>query len=420
MRGTVVRSLQGVFINRNYGLFLGGSFVSALGSWLLTVAQGWLVLQLGNSDFLLGLANFAQMAPLLVFGVVGGAVADRIDRRLLLLVTQFASFLAAAALAALAVTGRLSVSALLIVALAFGLANVLMWPTWSAFIKDLVGPEQLRLAVATNSARFNLTRVLGPAIGGLILARYGAAACLVLGTAMMLGVTAALLAIQSPPRQPSPAPRWRQALTQGVSYAWRHRPVRDVLLLTSVIALFGSSYQAFLPAFARDVLHAGPEGLGWELGAVGIGAIAGAVVSGHRIVARRPGQAMLLLLAVTGGGLLWFAAARDVLPALLALAIVGFATIGFLSTANASVQLAAPNAIVGSVMGVWVVVNAGLVPVGSLLLGSAAEVTTVSLAVGASGLVCLCCAAGVLLRQWWVRRRMVPVPATGMPSKRPG
>jgi len=399
MRQTMLRSFQGVVINRNYGLFLAGSFVSALGSWLLTVAQGWLVLQLGNSDFLLGLASFAQMAPLLILGMPGGAVADRVDRRLLLLVTQIVALLASAALALLAVLGRVQVSTLLLVALVTGLASAFMWPAWSAFIKDLVGPEQLRAAVATNSARFNLTRVLGPAIGGVILARYGSAACLIAGTVMMLGVTAALVAIRTPPAKPAPRRHWREVLTSGATYAWQHQQVRGILLVTAFMALFGSSYQAFLPAFARDVLRIGPQGLGWELGAVGVGAVAGAIASGRPRVARQPARAMLYLLGLAGGGLLLFALASSPLVALPALALIGFATIAFLAIANASVQLAVPDNIVGGVMGVWVVVNAGLVPIGSLLIGAVAEWLTVAVAVGVVGLICAGLSVALLIVQ---------------------
>lgn len=392
----VRRSLESALINRNYGLFLAGSFVSGLGSWLLTVAFGWLVLQLGNSDFLLGVANFAQMAPMLILGVVGGAVADLVDRRSLLLLTQFITFLASAVLAVLAVLNMLTIAALLTVALVTGLANAFMWPTWSAFIKDLVGPELLRNAVATNSARFNLTRVLGPAIGGAVLARFGPAPCLIVGSASTFGVMISLLLIKVTPSNVQRGLRWRRIFSQGFLYAWRNADVRNVLLITGVIAIFGSSYQAFLPAFAKDVLNIGPSGYGYELGAVGIGAILGAVVSGQRWVARRPDWAMYVMLGISGIGLTGFALTANPAIALPMLGVVGFATIAFLSTANASVQLAAPNDIVGSVMGVWVVVNAGLVPVGSLIVGKASDTWSVSLAIGVCGVVCFATSAPLL------------------------
>jgi MFS family permease len=408
-------SLASAVINRNYGLFLGGSFVSGLGSWLLTVAFGWLVLQLGNSDFLLGVANFAQMAPLLVLGAVGGAVSDRIDRRKLLLLTQFISFLASSGLAVLAVLDRLTIPALMITALVTGLANAFMWPAWSAFIKDLVGPEHLRNAVATNSARFNLTRVLGPALGGAVLAQFGPAPCLIIGSASTLGVMTALLFIHVAPEARSRALRWKDMVTRGFSYSWQHVDVRNVLLVTAVIAIFGSSYQTFLPAFAAIVLKIGPTGYGYELGAVGIGAILGALVSGQRWVARRPDVAMFVMLGVAGLGLVGFGATSAPAVALPMLAIVGFSTIAFLSTANASVQLAVPNEIVGSVMGVWVVVNSGLIPVGSLIVGKAADEWGVSLSILVCGLVCLVVSLPLLFHQarQHVLRKPVLVASAG-------
>ena len=157
--------VQRVLINRNYALFMGGSFVSALGSWFQSVALGWLVLELSNSPFVLGLVNFALMAPLFFLGFAGGVLADRVERRTLLLVGMGWSTLAIGLLAVLALRGQASVPAILVISLFIGLTQAIVWPAWQPFIKDLVPAERLREAIAFNSARFNLTRVLGASAG---------------------------------------------------------------------------------------------------------------------------------------------------------------------------------------------------------------------------------------------------------------
>lgn len=378
-----------MLINRNYAFFMAGSFVSATGSWFQAVAVGWLVLELSNSAFVLGLANFAQMAPLLVLGSVGGALADRVERRTLVLVSQAGGTLALGALAVLAASGRATVPLILLASLALGICNAVLWPTWSVFIKDLVGPERLREAIALNSARFNLTRVIGPALAGGVLSRFGAAVCLELAAAGMLGVLVSVWLIWLPsatkPNRPAP---WLQALREGMAFAWHHGPTRRLLLLTGSVGLIALPYQAFLPAIARDALAAGPEAYGVLLTAVGAGAIAGALLSGARTVARQPERAMAVLAAGTGLSLVLFASARSIWVAVPALALVGLCSIGYLSTANATLQLTVPDSLVGRVMGLWVMVNAGTTPVGSLLEGALAERLGLATTLVLAGSVC--------------------------------
>ena len=375
-----------LLINRNYALFTGGSFVSALGSWLQAVAIGWLVLELGNSTFLLGLANFAQMIPLLVLGVFGGAVADRVDRRRLLLVTQTGAVVVNGVLALLTATGGITIPLILLLALALGTLNAFVWPTWSAFIKDLVGPAQLRAAIAVNSARFNLTRVIGPAVGGYLIAKVGTAAVLGLGTITIFGVIASLLLIRVPAADPAPSSPLLSSLREGLSYTWQNQTARRLLFETGTLGLLGMPYQTLLPAFARDTLRIGPEGLGLLLTAVGIGAIVGAVLSGSPRTSRNPRRGMRLFVFVTATGLLATAAAASLPVALLGLALVGLGSIAFLSTANASLQLAVPDHLVGRVMGLWVVMNAGTMPLGSLLYGAGAEHAGVQGMIGLGGM----------------------------------
>jgi MFS family permease len=375
-------------INRNYALFMAGSFVSATGTWAQAVAIGWLVLDLGNSTFLLGLANFASMVPLLILGFPAGAIVDRFDRRKLLFVGQGGTMVVVILLAASALLGFINIPLILALALAGGVFNAISWPTWSVFIKDLVGPEHLRAAVAMNSARFNLTRVFGPAVAGLILAQYGAGACLAVAAVSSCGVTLALLAIRVPTPSLGPARDWVTSLREGIEYAYRHHAVRSLLITTGVVGFLVLPLQSFLPAYARDVLGRGPETLGILLTAIGVGAIGGAALSGGRLAARRPVAVMAALTLVTGAAMIGLALSQRIEVALFALAVIGATSIGYLSIANATIQLATREDIIGRIMGLWTVVNAGVTPIGSLAIGAAAERTGLPPTFAVAGVGC--------------------------------
>jgi MFS family permease len=397
--GLVSRAL----INRNYALFMAGSFVSATGMWAQAVAIGWLVLDLGNSTFLLGLTNFASMVPLLVLGFPAGAIVDRFDRRKLLFFAQGGSMVVVTLLAAAALLGFISIPLILGLALASGLSNAIGWPTWSVFIKDLVGPQHLRAAVAMNTARFNLTRVIGPAIAGVLLARYGAASCLVIAAVSSLGVLVALLAIRLPPPTLGPARDWLGSLREGLEYAFNHATVRALLLVTAALGFLAMPMQSFLPAYARDILGRGPETLGILLTAIGVGALGGAALSGGRLAARMPMAVMAGLMVATGVALTALAFSQRLELSLLTLAAIGAATIGYLSIANATVQLATREDVIGRVMGLWTVVNAGVAPVGSLVIGAAAEQTGLPATFAVAGAGCALVGVAMLVLNRQIR-----------------
>jgi MFS family permease len=380
--------------------------VSATGSWAQAVALGWVVLELGNSAFLLGLTNFASMIPLLIFSFPFGAIVDNYSRRNLLLMAQVALGLSWAILAVAAVFGFLTIPLILVLSVVGGLSNALGWPTWSVFIKDLVGPEKLRVAVSLNSARFNLTRVIGPAIAGIILARWGAAACLVVAAVSIVPVIVTLLMIPPKPVMKTVGRAWLPALGEGLQYAWREPAVRDLLILTAVLGFFALPYQTFLPAFARDVLGSGPEGLGFLLTAVGFGALAGAVFSGSRISVRRPVAVLAVTAIITPAALAVTAYSRSLEFAVVWLAIVGLSSTAYLAIANATVQLATRDDLVGRVMGLWTVVVAGFTPLGSLVMGAAAEAFGLTIALAGAGVASIAVSA-VILRRWAVRPTVV-------------
>ncbi|HEV2125140.1 MAG TPA: MFS transporter, partial [Chloroflexota bacterium] len=369
-------------------------FVSATGGWFQGVALGWLVLDLTGSPAALGWVMMAMMGPVSALGVFGGALVDRIDRRRLVLVTTAIGAVAVGAMAALVFTDRATMTTIIICALVLGTANAALWPAMQSFLKELVPGARLRDAIAVNSARFHLTRVLGPAIAGVVLARFGPAVCLAITAVSMLGVMVAAWFIHRPTSRKGGGQPLFSAITEGIRFVRGERFVFRTLVVTAVFSIMVVPYESQLPTFVREVLNAGAERLGLLLSTVGFGAVAGAVLSGTPLVKQRPGVWMAVYAMAAGVALLVLAltAPGGRLPqpfAIGALALSGFGVIGYLTTANATVQVRVPEPLMGRVMGLWVVVNAGGVPLGSVLMGSAAErvsLPTVLLWSGAIGI----------------------------------
>lgn len=387
--------LARVFINRNFAIYTAGSFVSATGGWFQVVALGWLAVTIGGrqAGFLLGLVGFASLIPILLLGLVGGLLADRLDRRLLLLATILFNAVTLVILAMLTGAGRASAAVILIFALVTGVSNALTWPTWQAMINTMVGTEDLARAIALNSARFNLTRVVGPALGGLLLTVIGPAWCFAANALTSLVVMAALLALHLPPRTRRPREPLRQALFGGLLYAREAPRARTILLATAALGVLGLPYNSFLPAFAKDVLHTGPDGLGLLLAAVGVGALAGALASGMSVLFAHRRSVLCAALVLFGIGDTAFTFSHWLPLSLVALALLGFAMLLYLATANTLLQSEVPSAVLGRLMGIWVIVTSGTTPVGSLAIGALSAAIGVQWAVGLGGLGCVLCGA---------------------------
>ncbi len=398
-----LRSIAHALINGNYALFMAGSFCSALGGWVQAVAIGWLVFDLTGSPFVLGLANFAQMSPLFFLGLIGGVLADRADRRIVLMIGLSVGTVAISVLAVLTYLGLATVPIILLVSLVLGLANAAVWPAWQPFIKELVPPERLREAIAFNSARFNLSRLLGPAFAGGLLASSGAAACLAVTAITSLTVVASTYAIRRPaPIRAARGAPWMSSLGEGLSYVKQDRFSFRLLAVTTLFGLVVMPYSTFLPALARDVLHWGPEGLGQLLTAAGVGAVGGAVLNGAPFIGAHPRHAMVAFSLIGGISTLMLVAGSQFLEvdawiAWFALAGTGLGTVGFLTSANATLQMRIPDHLVGRVMGLWVVLNAGTNPLGSLALGWLAEYVPLTTIFGIGGMASIVVAGSLAI-----------------------
>jgi MFS family permease len=382
----------GALRNPNFRYFIAGQFISLCGTWMQTVALGWLALELTNSALQVGLVTFFGALPVLLFTLWGGVVAGRVNKRSALLLLQFLFLAEALALGFLTATGRITIEWVYALSLAGGVISAFEIPIRQAFLGELAGREHLMSAIAMNSSAFNVSRVFGPALAGTLLAAAGAAACFFVNAASFLAVLAGLFRIDRA--------LGRRVVTRskGIRDGMRHvfgSPwPRALIVLTSLFTIFGVSFVAILPVFARDVLGTGAGGYGALTSGFGVGAAAGAIsiaALGHRF-RREP----VLLWSGTG-----FAAAVFLLGLTrvfaLAFPLMVVAGLCLALTAiltNTMLQTEAPEDLRGQVVGFYSFIVVGMAPFGSLQAGWLAEHLGAGTAVLLGGAVCLLASAG--------------------------
>jgi len=357
------------FAYRNYRLLWTGAFLSSLGTWTQDVALAWLIHTQLREPFYLGLRAFAAEAPLLAFMLIGGAVADRVDRRRILLTSQTLQMTFAVALLVLWAFDRLGIGAILLLAFLTGLAQSQSSPTYQAVITSLVPPRQIPNAVALNSLQFSLSRAIGPVIAGLLLASVGTGACFGVNAASFLAVIIALRRIETPPRAPAPPESLRQSLRAGLRHVRGSRVLSTLTLTGAAASFLGFPVITYLPVFAGDVLGTGAGGYSLLLSSFGIGAIAGALVTAQR--GHAPGRGRTLLLALGGYGVSTLGAvvSRSQWPSMALLLVAGFCLVSAFSTLNSLVQENAPDSLRGRIMSIYGLAFRGGNPVGSLVAG---------------------------------------------------
>ncbi len=367
------RGMFASLAHREYRRYWIGLFLSNVGTWMQAVAQGWLVLRLSDSAFLLGLVGFAGSIPTLLLAPLAGVAADRLDRRRLLLATQVTQMACAFTLAAAVYGGFVSVTLVAAVAVVNGVANALTTPAHQTLFLDLVGREDLTNAIALNSMQFNLSRIVGPALAGLAIAAFGEAACFLLNGISFVAILVPLAML--PALEPSRR-RARSAwidLRAGLRFARRHPLIPQLLVLIASLAVFGTPAVTMAPLFAKNLLGVGPEGLGGMLSAVGVGAVATALLMASGGDFRRKGAGVL---AASGGfalSLIGFALSRSYALSLACLVLLGGSMTSTASLVNTLLQKNAPDRMRGRVISLYAVAWLGLVPLGSLQAGIVAE-----------------------------------------------
>jgi MFS family permease len=390
----------------NYRLWFFGQMVSLMGTWMQSVAQGWLVYQLTGSELALGTISFIGALPTLVLMLPAGVVVDRVPKRTVLLATQTAMMLLAFALAALAASGVLQVWHVAVLAVGLGVVNSFDAPARQSLAVEMVEDRRdMMNAIAMNSTMFNIARIAGPALAGIVLAAVGTVWCFALNGLSFLAVIAGLWAMRLPGKPGIPHHEGvRAQMMVGLRYVWQNVSIRAIITVMGVSCLTAMSYGVLLPVFAADVFHAGEKGLGALNAAMGAGALLGSLTVAAMGGLRRKG------LLLTAGNLLFpllllgFAFSPSYAVALAALVLVGWAMMAQNATANTLVQATVPDELRGRVMAAYSLVFFGSSPFGSLQIGALAQALGPVMAVAISAGVNLAYALYTLLAVPKVRR----------------
>ncbi len=382
----ILRSLR----HRNYRLYYLGQLVSMHGTWMQSVAQAWLVYRLTQSSFMLGLVSFVTLLPMLLLGLLGGVVADRLPRRRLLITAHSMAMLQALVLGVLTLKGWIQVWQILLLAFWLGLVQAFETPARHSFVSEMVPREDLANAIALNSSVFNIARFLGPAIAGWLVAMVGEGPVFLLNSASFLAVIIGLLRMNLP-ETARPVLKGSAAghLGEGLRYAWSHATIRPALMMVALVSLAGASYLVLLPVLAKEVFGGGPQTLGILYGAAGAGALVGALRLAHRAGALGLERVIGSAGVIAGLALLGLSTAEGLWLALPALAVGGFAFTTLIASSNTFIQMLVPDALRGRLMALFSVVFLGLAPIGSLTAGSLAHVLGAPATVGLFGLLCV-------------------------------
>ncbi len=387
---------------RNYRLYWIGQIVSMTGTWMQTTAQAWLVLQLTNSPFAIGLVATFQFLPVMLFSLVGGAIADRVPRYRLTLITQTLAMIQAIVFGALIATNTIQLWHVYVLALLLGFINAIDQPVRQSFAVTLVDKAQRPNAIALNSVAFNTSRIIGPALAGLMIAPLGLAAVIELNAASFLAVLIGLLMMDRSSID-TPEARPRQAVLgqigEGLQYIWRTPDVLLVMIAMAAIGTFGYNFSVTLPLIGGFILHTSPTEYGLLGSALGIGSLLGAMLLAYL---GTPTTGRMLLAALLFGVLLGaVAVTTNYLASLAILLTLGLVGVSFTTSANTLIQINVPDALRGRVLSVYMLLFAGSTPVGGLLIGSVSHALGVPSALMVCAILCIVGVVGA----WLYRRR---------------
>lgn len=386
--GAAGRTFASLRRHRNYRLYFFGQVVSMSGTWMQAVAQAWFIVQITHSPLAVGLLAVCQFGPYAVLGLFGGAIADRLDQRHVLIGTQAAFMLTATSLAALTLTGHATVWMVYLIAGVTGTVTVLDTPVRQAFTIQMVGRDELPNAVALNSSLFNASRIVGPAVAGGLIAIAGVGICFLLNALSFLAVIGALLLMRVSELYPIDRDKLKQNLLrgagEGLAFAWRSPVIRSVLVMMLVIATIGINFNVLLPVLTTRTLDAGPEVFGIISALFGAGALAGALFSAS--LGRASTRALLIGAAVFSVAEIVLAPQRSTWAAGLVLVVTGVAFSIYASQSNAALQLAVTDRLRGRVLALYGYVFFGTAPLGGLLADWLAQVGGTQLAFLVAGL----------------------------------
>ena len=375
---------------RDFALFWTGNFLSNVGTWMQNLALGWQILLITNSPFLLGLNGFLGTLPSLIFSLPGGAIADRLNRRKLMLTTQSGMAATALILALLTSFHVVKINEILLISFLTGLASALNSPAYQALVPDLVPRHDLVNAIGLNSAQFNMSRALGPTLAGFALGSVGVAGCYYLNSLSFFALILALVILKLPPKVHAgpPGNLWA-ALADGLRFINRHRLLIILLSVPTFLSLFGLPFTVLMPVFARDLLHVGASGLGYLMAGAGLGAVMSALALASQRSARRRGGFIVTSAAIFALALLLLAHARTFWWSFALLVAIGASMVGALALTNTTLQMVSPPELRGRIMSFYVFTLMGVAPLGSLWVGHVAERLGTRFALQLGGAICL-------------------------------
>ncbi|MBV8887981.1 MAG: MFS transporter [Chroococcidiopsidaceae cyanobacterium CP_BM_RX_35] len=369
------RSLPSALRSRNYRLFFGGQGISLIGTWMTQLATVWLVYQLTDSAFMLGIVGFTSQIPSFVLAPFGGVAIDRWNTHRILVTTQILAMIQSLALAILALTHTINIWQIIGLSLFQGLINAFDAPARQTFVKEMVDrKEDLSSAIALNSSLVNGGRLVGPAMAGVVIARVGSGYCFLIDGISYIAVIAALLAMRLKPKQivVQTANPWER-VKEGFSYAFSFPPIRSILLLLALFSLMAMPYVILVPIFATKVLHGDAHTLGFLMAASGVGALCGGIYLSTRKTVLGLGKIIAVAPAICGVGMIVFALSHFLWLSLLMSLFIGLGSILIIASSNTVIQTIVEDDKRGRVMSLFTMSFLGMVPFGNLLAGGLAS-----------------------------------------------
>jgi MFS family permease len=378
---------------KNYRLFFMGQGISLIGTWMQQVALSWLVYRLTDSVFLLGILGFASQIPSFLLGPFAGVISDRRNKHRILLATQSLSLIQASTLAALVLTDTITVPWIIGLSVFLGIINAFDISARQSFVIELIEDRNnISNAIALNSSMFNLARLIGPSVAGLVIAAVGEGMCFLGNAVSYIAVLGSLLAIKTTPviseKKQLPV---LQSLKEGFSYAFGFPPIRSIILLIASISLFAMPLTVLMPVFARDVLHGNANTMGFLMGASGIGALTGALFLAQRKSVLGLGNIIIRATVLLGAGLIAFSFSRIMAFSLFCMLFTGFGMIVQMASSNTILQTIVDDDKRGRVMSFYSMAFLGTAPFGSLLSGALAHQIGVNYTLLVCGILCLLC-----------------------------
>lgn len=405
---TRTRSLLRALHSRNYRLFVAGHGISLVGTWMQQVAMSWLVYRLTGSAMLLGIVGFTSQIPSFFLAPVAGVLADRWEKRRLLLATQTLALTQAALLAIIVLTGVVHIWQIILLSLFLGIVNAFDIPVRQSFVVQMVDSrDDLSNAIALNSSMVNGAKLIGPTMAGLLVASVGEGVCFAINSASYLAVIAAIVAMRVAPMAPRlQSQNVLHELREGVRYAFDCKPIRNILLLLALISLLGMPYSILIPVFASEVLHGSSHTYGYLMTASGSGAFVGAFYLASRRSVLGLGMVIVRATIFFGTGIAVFAISTSFALSMVSLVVTGFGAMTLVASSNTIIQTVVDEDKRGRVMSFFTMAFIGMTPFGSLIAGTLAG------SIGAKETVLIegiCCLAGgmIFFRQLPILRKIV-------------